>query len=31
MKFYQAARRNSPKGPGGHKSKNIKDPNGPIY
>ena len=31
MKFYKAARQNSPKGPGGRKSKNIKDPNGPIY
>ncbi len=31
MKFYQAARRNSPQGPGGHKSRKIKPTNGPIY
>ena len=31
MKFYKAARRNSPKGPGGHKNPKIIAPNGPIY
>ena len=31
MKFYKAARRNSPKGPGGRKNPKIIAPNGPIY
>ncbi len=31
MKFYKAALRQSPKGPGGRKSKVVKAPDGPIY